>query len=251
MLADSSQLAPNRDQVLEALRHKVQAIEGLACARHETVSTGSAVLDRLLPAGGLQRGTLVEWLTKRSGAGSTTLALLAAREASKGGELVVVGDSAHQFYAPAALALGIAPQQLVILRPTNEADAMWALDQALRCPGVAAVWAHLPRLAERDFRRLQLAAEEGGALGLLGRPARARGQPSWAELQLLIEPIAAGGNRRLRVEVLRARGGVAGASLTVEIDDITGEVREAPHERPHPLLAISRVAAPAARRRQA
>ena len=36
----------------------------------------------------------------------------------------------------------------------------------LRCGGVAAVWASLESVDDRTFRRLQLAAEEGGALGL-------------------------------------------------------------------------------------
>jgi hypothetical protein len=180
-----------------------------------------------------------------------TLAFLAAREASRGGGLVVISGRTQQFYAPAALALGISPQQLVILRPVSAADEIWALDQALRCRGVAAVWTHLPCLDERDFRRLQLAAEEGGTLGLLGRPAQARGQPSWSDVQLLVEPIAAPASRRVRVEVLRIRSGVAGKSVTLEIDDTTGEVREVPHETPHPMPAISRVAAATARRQQA
>ena len=43
-----------------------------------TVSTGSTLLDQVLPGGGLQRGSLVEWLATGPGSGATTLALLAA-----------------------------------------------------------------------------------------------------------------------------------------------------------------------------
>src|SRR5437879_823888 len=81
------------------------------------------------------------------------------------------------------VAWGIDLSAVLVLRPANEADALWALDQALRCPGVGAVWAVCDRLDVRDSRRLQLAAECGGTLGLFIRPARLRGQPTWADVQ--------------------------------------------------------------------
>ena len=182
-----------------------------------------------------------------------TLALALAREAAKSGGLIVLSDPRKQFYAPAVVALGFAAEQLVILQPPSAAEEMWALDQALRCEGVALVWAALGKLGDHDFRRLQLATEAGGTLGFLGRPARARGQPAWSDMQFLIEPqTSAAGNRRLRVEVVRLRGGVAGASVMLEIDDITGQVREASvqHET-HPLPEIPRLAPTSPRRRQA
>jgi protein ImuA len=182
-----------------------------------------------------------------------TLALALGREAAKAGGLVVISDPRKQFYAPAAVALGFPPDQLVVLHPPNAAEELWAIDQALRCEGVALVWAALAKLGEHDFRRLQLATEEGGTLGFLGRPAKARGRPAWSDLQFLVEPVAvATGNRRLNVEVVRVRGGVAGARVSLEIDDITGQVREASeHHETHPVPEVPRLAPAAARRRQA
>ena len=62
-------------------------------------------------------------------------------------------------------------------------DELWALDQALRCPGVSAVWTWIDRLDPPAFRRLQLAAETGRTLGLLVRPASVRGRPTWSDVQ--------------------------------------------------------------------
>jgi hypothetical protein len=242
-------LAHSRQELLDLLRHQVRQIEGARRAHSELVSLG--VLDRLLPTEGLQGGTLVEWFAAQAGAGTLTLSLLVARQAAQPGECIVISDRARSFYAPVAVAMGIAAQQLVILHPATAADEIWALDQALRSPGVAAVWAHLTRLEETDFRRLQLAAEEGGTLGLLSRPVRARGQPSWSDVQFLVEPLASQQNRRLRVEVVRLRGGVPGASLVLEIDDITGEAREVSQHETHPVPSLPRLAAATTRRRQA
>lgn len=193
-----------------------------------TVSTGIECLDRLLPERGIRRGTLSEWLAEGCGGGSGTLAILAARQAVCGGGALVVIDPTGDFYAPAVAQQGIALDQLILIRPSRPADLLWACDQSLRCTGVAAVWCRLERLGDRAFRRMQLAAESGGTLGLLLRPLSAKHEPSWAELRFFVEPLPAvseARGRRLRLEVLRTPGGAAGQTLVLEMDDETGHVR--------------------------
>jgi protein ImuA len=182
-------------------------------------------------------------------------------------------DRQRQFYPPAAVAWGVNCGQLLIVQPTDAADEMWALDQALRCPAVAAVWAPLGKLDSRQYRRLQLAAEEGRTLGLLVRSTRYRGEPTWADVQLVVEPLARGPgfffaaahqaastqlreketrplSRRLRVVVVRCPGGAAERGVELRIEDFTaaitaaeptsGQRQETPHETPAraPLSAV-------------
>ena len=149
-------------------------------------------------------------------------------------------DRRGDFYPPAAVRLGIEPEQLLVVHTESAADHDWAMDQVLRSPAVAAVLAWPERLDGRTFRRWQLAVEQGGGLGLLLRPAAARADPSWADVRLLVEPLeldrsrdqssrrrhgATTGrgfiSRRLRISVLRCRGGTGGRSVEVELDDET------------------------------
>jgi len=208
---------------LQVLRRRMARIEGgRRPSDPRPVSSGYAALDRLLPGGGLHRGTLVEWLSACEGSGAETLALVAARQALYDGGALVVLDRRRQFYAPAAARLGIDLERLIVVRAAVAADGAWALDQALRCPAVAAVLAWPDALDDRAFRRLQLAAEQSGGLALLVRPHQARHEPSWADVRLWVEPRPLGGavgRRRLRLEVLRCRGGSPGEHLPVEIDD--------------------------------
>jgi len=207
------------------------------------VSSGCGPLDRLLPWEGLRRGTLVEWLAEGEGAGAAMLAMLAAREAAREGGTVVVLDARGEFYPPAAVRLGIEPEQLLVVQTASPADHGWALDQVLRSPGVAATvaWPDQPggRLDGHAFRRLQLAVEQGGGLGLLLRAETARADPSWADVRLLITPRPCDGTeavRRLTIELLRCRAGAGGRSIDVEWDDETCTVRlVAPvaHPTPH------------------
>jgi len=252
-----------RAALIRDLKEKLRRWEGRerGSATNTVLSTGLPELDRLLPQGGLTPGTLWEWLSAGEGAGSATLTLfLAARVQAQGGALVVI-DERREFYPPASAQLGIDLERTVVVQPANARDALWTWEQALRSPAGCTVWGWLERLDDRSFRRLQLAAEAGGGLGLLLRPQTCRRQPSWAEARLLVTPVGVArsesskgvGNstpfedsgratlgRRLRVELLHCRGGFGGGAALVEFDH---EADPVPVAAPMADPALSRRAA--------
>ncbi len=199
--------------IIESLAQKVRQCQAVSRgSQAATISTGYAMLDRALLAGGLHRGTIVEWLMSEEGSGATRLALAAAREAcGEGGALVVV-DRRRTFYPLAAAACGIDLSNMILVRPASDRDETWAIDQSLRAGGASAVLAWPEKLDDHLFRRLQLAAEAGGAIGLLVRPAQAIAEPSWSEVRWLVEPLASLpsregiASRRVRLSLLRSPG---------------------------------------------
>jgi hypothetical protein len=131
-------------------------------------------------------------------------------------------------------------------------------------------------LDARDFRRLQLAAECGGAIGLLLRPAQRRGQPTWADVQWEVTatrrvgpasprrtsagpPISSvmkGGPAalshptwRLQVELVRCRGGAGGQTVLLELDPADAIWREATSHATHSLPVPAELADPVRPRR--
>jgi hypothetical protein len=282
----SSPHPSNPPHTIQTLRNQLQRWEAQyhqPSAEH-TISSGCAALDQLLPTGGFVPGQLVEWLSSRAGGGAATLAWVVALRAvttaanhNHSGSTIVVVDQGGDFYPPAAIALGgiawgVKPEQIMIVRPQNLADTMWAIDQALRCSAVAAVWTALNKIEPRHFRRMQLSAEEGATLGLLVRPADVHGQPSWSDLQLLVQPqpattdgdkttkpagsIKPATDRRTwQLRVLRCRGGTAGGSLTLQMEDTTGQLyalqQNSQHHETSALHLAAQLARPANRRRSA
>ncbi len=202
-----SSLPVDRRALMTELRGRAAAIAANpAMDSAARFSTGSQALDVCLPGGGLKRGWLCEWVAGHDASGASTLAMLAAastmtdrsgRTGAGGaddsagkraapphrGPLLVV-DPSGTFHAAAAIACGISPQRIVVCRPTSRRDSVWAIDQALRCSSVAAVWSALPwHFDDRDARRLQLAAEEGRTPGLFVLPSSARTRPSFAAVR--------------------------------------------------------------------
>lgn len=197
--------------------------------------TGFRSLDALLPAGGVRPGSLVEWLAEggsvASGGGAATLAFavacrLAAADGASGGvggdqmrpRTIVVVDRTGWFHPPAVLPWLVDERRLVVARPARDDDEIWAIDQALRCTGIAAVLAW-PRAGSRSgprqggvsqqqwstaMRRWQLAAAGSGAVGLFVRPEAARGEVSWAETRIAVSPQVGGAltERRLRLTLV-------------------------------------------------
>ncbi|MFN0056222.1 MAG: ImuA family protein [Planctomycetales bacterium] len=241
-----------REQILQELARRMKQVEVGARppAAHPSFSTGIPALDGLLrrasvpgsipaesaplsnPLGGLVPGTLTEWLAAGSGSGAAWLALRVAvnlqqRVEDEGGaQSLVFIDHRHEFYPPAAAALGLDLGQVLVIRPPRPAEGLWALEQSLRSPAVAATICRVEMPGDRTLRRLQLAAEVGGGVGFLLRPARAAREACWADARLRVQALpAVEGDRRLRLEVLHLRGGIDGGTLELEIDDETGSVR--------------------------
>jgi hypothetical protein len=166
--------------------------------------------------------------------------------------LIVVVDRAGWFHPPAVLPWLGDSRQLVVARPSTDDDEIWAIDQALRCHGVAAVVAW-PRSVVRQrgsitaphdglpvargqtaarprptaqwttaMRRWQLAARSSGAVGLLVRPAATAGEPSWAEARLAVAPLPDGTllERRLKIERVGGAwsGGAEGQATETVLD---------------------------------
>jgi cell division inhibitor SulA/protein ImuA len=99
--------------------------------------------------------------------------------------------------------------QVWVVEPRQAGDIPWSLEKLLRsgCCGMALAWPR--RLADHQVRRLQLAAEAGGGLGvLIGQSAAGAG---YAALRIEANPAPQG----LAVDILKARGSLRRASVIV------------------------------------
>ena len=134
--------------------------------------------------------SLVEVLLDAPGLGEIQLFLpaLAQFQRKRDGDApwIVWIAPPHEPFAPALAQQGIELGRCIIVRPASAMEALWAAEQALSSGVCAAVLLWLKGTDDRWLRRLKLAAEEGGALGVLFRPERHRFESSPAVLRLLL-----------------------------------------------------------------
>lgn len=174
------------------LSREIRTLETAGRPGGVRVSSGSVGMDRCLPGGGYAKGSMLELvhggMSHRRGLfcgmGLMGLGVRIAKEWVSDGKYLVILDRDRQFYAPGVAAMGVPLERLIVLQPSSESDAIWGMDQALRNSAVGAVVAWVHRLEDRVARRLQLATEHGGGLGVLLRDFHSsRTSPSWSDVQ--------------------------------------------------------------------
>lgn len=152
--------------------------------------TGHAALDALLPGGGWPRAALTELLVARPGIGELSLLVPALARLSRGDAWIALVAPPWLPYAPALASAGIDLSRLLVIRVHDGADRLWAMEQALASGACSAVLGWPTFVRERALRRLQLAAENGKALGFYFSAGEATSS-SLAALRLQLHPAAA------------------------------------------------------------
>jgi cell division inhibitor SulA len=193
------------EQILER-RQDLWRGRAVSPATAQGVPTGFAALDALLPWRGWPPGALSEILEGRPGAAFALVQPALIRLSLEARWLLLIAPPFVP-YAPALAASGLDLSRLAVVR-AGEAVA-WAAEQGLRSGACSAVLAWGGRWEGSALRRLQLAAQTGGAIALLFRGEAAAREHSPAALRLRVRPSPAGWELLL----LKQRGSRAGAVL--------------------------------------
>src|SRR6516225_2954619 len=137
---------------LSELRERIRRIERPPAAVHGVLPFGIAALAAAFAAGILGRlaaadDGMVLWCLPRT-----------------------------DLYGPGLAAHGLDPARLVLVRAPRNAEILWAMEEGLRAPSIAAVVGEVGSLAAVASRRLQLAAERSVITAFLLRRWRDGGQ---------------------------------------------------------------------------
>lgn len=145
----------------------------LSAAPGEIVPLGLPAIDAALPWGGLPRGAVHEILCGDPGDGAPTaflLALIGRQKAAGHAGPVLWVSCRHDLFAPALPVYGCDPADFLFVRCRSGEEVLWAMEDGLRCPALAAVAGDVGAPDFSATRRLQLAAGRSGVPLFLHRP---------------------------------------------------------------------------------
>ena len=210
-----------RQDILSGLRERISSLEGGVSRRAGSLSFGVPEIDRILPGGGLAYGALHEF----AGGGCGTVdgaaaALFAAGIAARTRGKIVWCLTRPDLFFPALAQAGLHPDRVIFVEGDREEDVLSSMEEALGYGGLGAVIGELVRLPMVASRRLQLAAERTGTMGIVVRRWRRQteandfGQPTasvtrWRVSVLPSEelPVPGVGRPRWLLELMRSRAG--------------------------------------------
>lgn len=207
--------------IIAALQREILSLQGYkAEGDSAVVNVGLEPITRSFPNGIFPTGAIHELLTEAAeqtaASGGFMVALLAALM-QKGGACLWISTS-RRFFPPALKAFGVEPDRFIFIDLHREKDVLWAMEECLKCAGVAAVIADLAEISFTQSRRLQLAVEQSCVTGFILRtnPRKLNQIASAAQWRItplpsqLEEDMPGVGFPRWQVELLKVRNGHPG-----------------------------------------
>jgi protein ImuA len=194
---------------------------------------GVTAMDMRLPGGGLALGALHE---VAGGADGAAAALFAAGIVARTSGMVLWCVARLDLFAPALSQAGLDPDRVIYVEAGDEKTALACSEEGLRHGGLSGVVAEAARLPMTASRRLQLAAETSGTIGIVVRRWQHAtqsgdfGQPTAAVTRWQVTalpsaslPVPGIGRARWLVELIRSRAGEC-AEFELEACDATGRL---------------------------
>jgi protein ImuA len=222
---------------MDALREQIRRIEAGERVSRGFLPFGEPEIDGRLPGGGLALGALHEIAGGANGAlDGAAAALFAAGILARTHGPVLWCVSHRDLFAPALAQTGLHPDRVIYAEAGSDKGVLACMEEGLRHGGLAGVVGEVGRLAMTPSRRLQLAAETSGTIGIAirrwRRPAETAdfGQPTasttrWRISALPASPLPVPGLGRPRwfIELIRAKAGEC-AEFEVESCDEEGRI---------------------------
>jgi protein ImuA len=135
----------------------------------------------------------------------------------QGGICVWIGRTRHLF-APALTVFGVEPNKVIFIILSKDKDALWVMEEALKCGGLTAVVCETQELSFKHSQRLQLAVEHSRVTGFVLRNATAKLEATACAARWRVKSLPSAdlnglpglGYLRWQVELLKVRNGQSG-----------------------------------------
>jgi protein ImuA len=224
------------NQIIADLRERIKPLETGGSRAKATLPFDLAEIDRKLPEGGLAFGALHEV----AGGGNDTInaaaaALFAAGIAARTKGKVLWCITRQDLFAPAMAQAGLDPDRVIYVEAGDQKSLLSSFEEGLRHGSLGAVIADVAGLSMTVSRRLQLAAEQSGSIGIAVRrwkrlaDAADFGQPTASVTRWRVSvlpskelPVSGIGRARWLLELIRCR---AGESADFEVEACDGKGR--------------------------
>jgi hypothetical protein len=205
-------------QVVEQLREKIRKLEAQPRELVMALRTGFTELDDF---GAFRLGSGVE-LCGEEASGRTTVALSLVAAAGREKRLSAWVDGPSELYPPAAAAMGVSLERLLIARPKSPGQLVWTAVQLLRSGAFTCVVLDVThtgvQLTMTDAKKLLDAARTGGSLLVLVTSVGAQGQ-GFVRLMLQTQSVSKGGVRTLSVVRTKNSFSPSGERVGVRADE--------------------------------
>lgn len=209
----------NKQEIVERLRKDILRLQGYTVLDNLNKSLGLGPLESAFPNQVFPRSSVHEFICESKEQSAVTCGFvkgLLSRLMPKGGVCVWI-DTTSAVFPPAAPLFDVEPAHIIFIQMPGQPQALWAVEEALKCNSLSVVVGELYALDFVQSRRLQLAVEKSKVTALIMRKSRNLGSTSCAARwkinalpSIQEEGLPGIGYPRWQVELLKVRNGNPG-----------------------------------------
>jgi protein ImuA len=164
-------LAEKKD-IITHLKMEILHLEGhRSPVPGSSLDFGPGFMEEAFPSGSFPLGSVHEMISEGAETAASTAGFISGILAGliKNGGAAIWIASSRTIFPPALKAFGMNPDQIIFVDLLKEKDLLWAMEEALKCEGIAAVVGEFPELSFTVSRRFQLAVEQSRVTGFVLR----------------------------------------------------------------------------------
>ncbi|RYJ44264.1 ImuA family protein [Flavobacterium beibuense] len=158
-------------EIVRQLQAKIDAMQGLGKPLREPAHGDLAPFTAAFPGQVFPTGAIHEFISYEVTNAAATrgfITALTGRLMRKGGLCLWISRN-RDIYPSGLRNFGLEPDRIVFINAAHPKDALWILEEALKCEALTAVISEIRELSFTDSRRLQLAVENSGVTGFIHR----------------------------------------------------------------------------------
>jgi len=212
----------NKQEVLGRLRKEILLLQGFTPSSDAVIDVELGPIKNSFPNGVFPTGAIHELISagpESAAASGAFVSGITAALMARGGACLWI-SAARRVFPPALKSFGIEPDRVVFIDLKKEREVLWAVEEALKCEGLAAVVGEIRDLDFTASRRLQLAVEQSRVTGFILRDNPRNRNTNAAVARWMIRPVASQtpvanmpgiGHPRWQVELLKIKNGKTGS----------------------------------------
>lgn len=160
-----------RPEIIEALQQRILVMQGNQKPSDEQLSMGLGRMESAFPGKVFPRGAIHELISLSSEDASSTngfISVLLGKLIKENGCCIWISNK-RKIYPPALKNFGIDPERILFVDVWKVKDALWTIEEALKCEALTAVVGEISELGFNESRRLQLIVEKSKVTGFIHR----------------------------------------------------------------------------------
>ncbi|MEO7562498.1 MAG: Error-prone repair protein ImuA, partial [Ferruginibacter sp.] len=165
-------MTATKADIIARLQREILPLQGIKTSLNNTaVDKTIGSLKNAFPGNTFPVGAVHEFIAPGMEDAATTTGFIAGilTPLMQNGGAVIWIASAQTIFPPALKSFGIIPDKIIFINLQKEKEMLWAMEEALKCEGLAAVISEIKELSFTASRRLQLAVEQSRVTGFIIR----------------------------------------------------------------------------------